>query len=191
MNLKLSTHKLSLALGVGILALASSPAFAVTVEYATSGSFIPQQSAISFEGYSGTDTVTAGSPAYDSLGTFYVRNMDYRAESVPFDLTIAESSPSSGIGNFTGTLTGTITRRDGGGLFLTFNQSAITIGTETYELQGSNPFSIANHGGTTLNAEILTTVGDAPEPTFYALTGTAFAGLLFMAIRRRRQQTAA
>jgi hypothetical protein len=179
---------MSLALGLGIAALASTPALAVTVEYSTSGSFSPSQwPAITFHGYSGSDTVTPTLPAYDTLGTFRVRSRNYTADSVPFDLTITETSPSSGTGDFTGTLTGTITHGNGGGLSITFDQTAVTIGTETYELQGASPFAIANHGRTSLNAEILTTVGDAPEPTFYLLTGTAFAGLLAMAIRRRRQ----
>jgi hypothetical protein len=44
-----------------------------------------------------------------------------------------------------------------------------------------------NNGVSTIQGAIDSTV---PEPAFYSLTGTGFAGLLFMALRRRRQKIA-
>lgn len=193
------TRLVSAGLRLALALFAAGSASAVTVEYQTTGSFSPGQSNITFGclgcttsggiAYSGSDWVTPSSPATDALGYFYVVNGDYTPSHAVFHLTITETAPSSGSKMMSGILSGTISPNDGGGLSLSFNQSSVTIGTETFELTSKNPFAIRNHGYTELDANIFTT-SNAPEPAFYFLTGTAFACLLAMAIRRHRRAAA-
>ncbi|MBV8068477.1 MAG: hypothetical protein JO270_01130 [Acidobacteriaceae bacterium] len=195
--MKLRAQSIPIAIGLVIAALAAVPASAVTVSYQTSGYFSPSQSYITFgcyscskdglTAYSSSDWVEPGVPANDKLGWFNVVNGTHRITSpINFSLTVTETEPTNGSNTFTGSLSGSIRSGNGGGLLLHFNQVAVTIGTETYELTGTNPFSINNHGPTELDAEIFTT-SNAPEPSLYMLTGSGFVGLLVMAIRRRKQ----
>ena len=197
-------NQIPIALGLLMSALASGPASAVTVAYETQGSFSPAQSPILTFGceldpacfsdghvaYSDSDTVAPGMPANDTLGWFHVLNRNYTTPAPPADfvLTITEAMPSKGSDALQAQLSGTISRGNGGGLFLTFPKLAVTIGTETYQLtgvNGTNTFAIRNHGPTELDA-IITTTSTAPEPTCYLLTGS---GLMAMAMRRRKQRT--
>ncbi len=197
--MKIRTRLVFVGLGVALIGLTSCPALAVTVAYQTTGSFSPGQSNITFGclgcttdggiAYSGLDSVAPGSPATDALGYFYVVNGNYTVpNNVNFDLTITETMPSSGSKMMSGILSGTISTSNGGGLSLAFNQTSVTIGTETFEVASKDPFAIRNHGYTELDANIFTT-SNAPEPAFYLLTGTAFASLLAMAIRRHRRSS--
>jgi len=93
--------------------------------------------------------------------------------------------------NLVGSLSGTV------GIFgndsipnVHFNQTTLTLGSVIYSLSASD-FDFTKPSSQTLQSEGYLTVGVAPEPTFYALTGLGLAGLLGMAIARKRQSSEA
>jgi hypothetical protein len=127
-----------------------------------------------------------------------------------FTLAITQTIPSAGTGSITDVFSGSVTNTAGatsGSLGITFggpnigyNPSTSTLGCVVgvggcieytyitidgveYGVQTNN--ALATNGFYTLPGFVDPIV---PEPTFYWLTGTGFAGLLFMAIRRRRQR---
>jgi hypothetical protein len=128
-----------------------------------------------------------------------------------FTLTITQTVPSGPLTeNVTDMFSGTITTVNGttstGSLTLLFTGGngaggAPVLGIDPIDLKPAYSFNL---GGETYYVDqtldlslkglhgITTTVDGAisavPEPTFYALTGLGFAGLMAMAIRRRRQK---
>lgn len=160
-------------------------------------------------------------PTNASFGTFTVvdptpGNSD--VVNTHFSLTLTQTSPLSGTETITDTFAGTISATFVGGeprgnsnLLLTFSGGSgdggspvlttdpldgaraysFSLGSVIYYIDAVTPIEpqTTNGGLSTINGAI--DASAVPEPTFYGLTGTGFAGLLSMAIRRRRQNKAA
>ncbi len=193
--MQLRNKVVTFALGSMIAALACSPAFAVSVSYNTVGSgFTSPPAYLSYTSITQTDAVVPGSPVTDDLGFISVTPGNHTATSIPLTLMINQTTPTSGTQSLAGLLSGTITNGGGGpggGFIVTFSNTSVTIGSETYSLTNlipgtTNEFAVKAHGDSTIFVNISTTA-TTPEPAFFLLTGSGLAGLLAMAIRRRKR----
>lgn len=164
------------------------------------------------------DTVFDPFPTNTSFGTFTVIDPTVNhtdAISTTFSLTITQTDPSALSETLTGTFAGSIGARFAAGMprgsssvVLTFTGGsgaggAPVLGTDPLDGAKAYTFSLGgvvyfvddvtpiepqttNMGLSTINGTI--DASAVPEPAFYTLTGLGFAGLMAMAIRRRRQQ---
>lgn len=130
--------------------------------------------------------------------------------STNFALTVSQTVPSVGNETLSDTFAGTISANavgDSSTVLLTFTGGSGTGGVPvltTDPIDGHSAYSFnlggvvyyidrvtpiepqtTNHGMSTINGAI--DASAVPEPTFYGLTGTGFAGLLALAVWRRRQ----
>lgn len=129
------------------------------------------------------DTTSTNHPSIGGINT----------EGVTFTLNIDQTSPVGvpDTGNLGGAFSGSIDAK-GSNTVVTFapNQAALVLaGNITYTLDfltpGVNTWTIPNPGinKTGITTETATVT---PEPTFITLTGLGFAGLAFVAYRRKR-----
>lgn len=161
------------------------------------------------------NTVFNPFPTNASFGTFTTVDPSPGSSdpvSTTFSLTITQTAPSSGTETLTDTFAGVISTPGVGmgnsTVVLTFTGGSGDSGAPvltTDPIDGARAYSFSlggivyyvdrvtpvepqttNGGVSTINGAI-----DAvPEPAFYTLTGAGFAGLLLMAVRRRRQNPA-
>lgn len=154
-------------------------------------------------------------PTNASFGTFTVIDPAPGSTDIVnthFSLTIAQTAPSGGTETLTDTFSGTISvdpnDKGNSNVLLSFTGGSGTGGVPvlTFDpLDGASAYSFSlggvayfvdkvtpiepqttNGGVSTINGAI--DASTVPEPTFYGLTGIGFAGLLAMAVRRKRQQ---
>ena len=115
---------------------------------------------------------------------------------VTFTLGIDQTSPGPFNGTLGGSFSGSIDAK-GSDTIVTFapNQTALTLGGSTvYALDFLSPantvWTIPNPGigaiGVTTETASVTSTTVTPEPTFIMLSGLGFAGLAFVAYRRRQ-----
>ena len=185
----------------------SVPAFADTVIYSTTGTFTG--SAGSFVSFTGQTDTNVFAPTVAHFGALLAGTAAYTpAAGDGFKLTVSQSDPlTADTETLSDTFTGKITSGAQSTLILTLDGgsgassatlvSAInspttlaawrfTLGGVTYYIDQVTPIGPHNGGASTIEGYI----SDTPEPALYSLTATGFAGLLFMAIRRRRQSQA-
>jgi len=191
-----------LALG-GLLA-AVSPALATTVAYSTAGIFSTTgtnvltgsgTSSLTFTGNSSGDTINPPSSTTDLLGTFSVNvGTGSITGSGKFTLTLTQTLPNSGTGTAVTTdISGTLARDPlgNGNIDLTFSTpTSFTVGGITYSLNDLQSGDVLVLGATSTQLEATISGSPVPEPSFYALTGVGFVGLLGMAVRRKQQAAA-
>src|SRR5262249_27660598 len=141
-----------------------------------------------------------------SFGTFKVTGPTSGTDTIQadFSLTVSQTVPSAGSQTLdSATIKGTVQFNQVTGLKVVFtsalpnattfvdaptsgNHSLLfTLGSIEYWINQTTAFvpQTTNSGESTIQGEIAA----LPEPTFYALTGSGFMGLLLMAIRKRRQ----
>jgi len=202
------------ALPVFIAAFAL-PAFGLDVTYTTTGSFsgcvqcvssAPSDSVTFNQGLASATVTTVPYSATvvtfpplipttdgDAV-TFNITTTDSAIEKVSgtFTLTITQSSPFASPASATlkGTLSGFIA--DGASnASVKFASTSVTLGNVVYTLDNSKytlpaAKGIAGSGTDTITMTIDTS-NVTPEPTFMMLSGLGFAGLAFVAYRRRRK----
>jgi hypothetical protein len=102
-----------------------------------------------------------------------------------FTLTITQLAPpvTPNSGTLSGAFSGTITASNSG-VNITFNNTVLVLGQVTYTLD-SNVWGVPTPGIATIGMTT-DTATVTPEPTFMMLTGFGFAGVAFVAYRRRR-----
>ena len=129
-------------------------------------------------------------PAENGVGNFiYTGTNGSVVGSGAFTLVVKQTNPGpAGSGGDIATLSGTLSADPihSGSIDVTFSTpTSWTISGVLYSLvlQPGNVFAI----GTSLTTLEANMTAVTPEPSFYALTGVGFAGLLGMAIRRKRQ----
>jgi hypothetical protein len=147
----------------------------------------------------------AAEATVDTLGSFTV--------SLPAGTSIGANTPAGVDGTFlltlnqaieggasgtadygTSALTGRLSKTGGptGSLVITFAQTSVTIDGVTYTVEDLGQNGLASDqlaigaSGAAIEAAI---TSPAPEPSFLALTGVGFLGLLFVAVRRYKQST--
>jgi len=151
----------TIALGVGTATLVAISSQAIPVRYESTGAF-----SNSSAGGSG-DTII-------SVGDFFEPDT-FRASFAPDNLC----SPAVGIGHVSCSS-------------LPPTKPSLNIQGVTYEITDTgvaNTMTLPTHGQPSLLGVDLAdpAAPNAPEPAFYLLTGSGLAGLLAMAIRRRKQ----
>lgn len=203
-----------------IAALAITPALAVEVTYNTTGTFSSSGTnvytganglTLTYGNTVGNTVSLSGAPSNASFGTFTTINPTSGASDTVnshFSLLISQTLPSGASETLTDSFAGTISTSptgDSSTVVLTFTGGStnpilgtdpidgaraytFSLGSITYWVDQKTPVEpqTTNGGVSTINGA----VSAVPEPTFYALTGLGFIGLMAMAIRRRRQQTA-
>jgi len=148
-------------------------------------------------GYTNAD-VLAGDPNLDDVNalTFNDTATNFTPKTSPkgspvntngaeFTLVITQTAPpaSPNSGSLSGGFTGTVTASQSLAE-ITFSNTTLTLGNVTYTLDQS-VWTIPTPGIKTIGMTT-DTATVTPEPTFMALTGLGFAGLAFVAYRRRR-----
>jgi hypothetical protein len=210
MNVKRLTAITRCALPVLIVAFAL-PVFAVDVTYTTTGEFCAGPSACPDAtplvqtpsagillgtypnvAYFQDDpyTATVNTPASPVVAAQFDVSV-YGASATPipanevFTLFITQTAPPEGTGSLVGAFSGSV---DVGSNSLTiaFNQTSVLLGNTLYSLnQSTYTFPTLSHPSS--NDYMYMTVSTVtPEPTFMMLTGLGFAGVAFVAYRRRR-----
>jgi hypothetical protein len=143
-------------------------------------------------GLTGTD-VQAGNPNIDDVNIAQFddslsKNNNFGKVStagLTFSLDVTQSAPTAtpNTGSFAGTFSGLIGTSVSTAQ-INFTNTTVLIGNVTYTLDNT-PWTIKSPGfpgvGVTTDTATVT-----PEPTFMMLTGLGFAGVAFVAYRRRR-----
>jgi hypothetical protein len=119
---------------------------------------------------------------FTSLGQFQTTITGAGATITPgttFDLQLTQTTPTSGVDHFLGTLDGTLALDQSSGL-VTFSTTSISIGGTTYNLS-NNPLPLVppatNNGITTVQAQL--TPAAIPEPSAVALLLVSVPALLY------------
>jgi len=149
------------------------------------------------EGYTETN-VLAGNSAIDDVNVLtFLDSITKTGSQDPvllngatFSLLITQSAPAASpdSGTLSGAITGSITASATSAI-ITFSSTSLTIGTVLYTLDAGgsgNVWTIPNSGNPPKIGMTTETALVTPEPTFMALTGFGFAGLAFVAYRRKR-----
>jgi hypothetical protein len=190
-------------IGTVALALGSLPAASQTVTFSTTGAFSGACVGVNctFGGFT-LSFVPVGSNSFISgslvdLGTFNAScslstcPMTSFPAGVTFTLTINQTVPSAGTGNFAGTISGSLQFNPSfSSLIWTPAPNSLGIGIATYKLVVDNtgnfninaPTGDANPNATVVKAFVST----VPEPSTVALMATGMFGLIPV-IRRRRK----
>jgi len=184
------------------------PAFAIEVTFSTTGEFCAVEVAGSCPAGSPTsvtfkDNPVVGSVTIKAIGLpsasysigppVFVNAIEFtstttnKAGTAPvggfFTLTIDQTTPAGfGPGIFAGSLSGKIGFHNGSPEVSFSGPLTLDLGGAYYTL-GSNSYSLPNPGG---NGQTFIQMEVTPEPAFMMLTGLGFAGLAFVAYRRRR-----
>ena len=141
----------------------------------------------------GEDDVLAVS--FVTTATISHFNAQFPANGVNFTLTITQTAPSGGTGDFSASLNGTL-KSSGGTAEVDFCPGGasscapptIQLGNVQYQLFPTSPVNLGLPSGAGIGNAGVTNIDMAvtPEPTFMTLTGLGFAGLAFVAYRRKR-----
>jgi len=193
--------------GLGIVFAAAAPfASAIPVTYSTTGVLAVTYTQTNVPGapnftdyvqYTGSGNVSLNAPGppghnVGSLGSLFVASSEGSTFTVSgtFTLNINQTAPP-GVGSLGAEFSGTITRPlneppTSDTLELTFSNTSVNIAGIEYTLTG-----LTGPGDNVLdlneyNNPLTADISQLPEPTFLTLTGFGFAGLCFVAYRRRR-----
>jgi hypothetical protein len=205
----MGVRRLARAVLVGTVAVAlgSLPVVAQTVTYQTSGAFSGTGcTAVScvFGGftlsYNSSAIVTAAPPVNNvDMGQFTLffgggTNPATIPGDVVFTLTVNQTVPSVGSGNFVGSVSGTIGWNPASGsLVWSPTSTTLNIGAVTYQLVTDNTGKIGivlptpNAGENPNTTSIKANLTVTPEPSTVALMATGMFGLIPV-IRRRRKE---
>lgn len=171
---------------------------------ADDGANVTGTASLTFQGYNATSPQGPASGAGSlpdlgvDLGNFASAGIGNLNATGSFTLTVNQSNPLGvpPTGGLTSTISGTILDKtnpnvkDTSTAAILFASDTFTIAGVTYTLDN---VTLQSGGGylwqvaapnSLLQASLMSAT---PEPTFYGLTGLGFAGLLGMAIRRKRQ----
>jgi|SwirhirootsSR2_FD_contig_51_423012_length_667_multi_3_in_0_out_0_1 hypothetical protein len=190
-----------------ILAFAIPVLAAPIVTYTTSGTFSPPGGSdtttidggtLTYMSASGSVDLGEVSPSTATLGSFTTAGITTLTQLVgyTFTLTINETSPGTGSGSVTGTLSGKI-GANASDAFVKFANPVVHIGDETYTILQSEaggrvfgvPIVPSSAGPTVTVQGLITSAGLpndlVPEPKTMAMVGLALAAVSLIGRRRR------
>jgi hypothetical protein len=130
-----------------------------------------------------------GVPNLNNLGSFTLTGAPAVYTGNTFDLRVTFTAPpgtSPATSVFTADLLGTVTSTDVGGVYIDFDNTAhhytFTNGSFNFFV---NDLSITPGGNIALSGTIRDVVAGVPEPSTWAMMVLGFAGVGFMAYRRK------
>jgi hypothetical protein len=135
-------------------------------------------------------TATVDAPSQAVAAQFDVSDNGSNARTVPvnevYTIYITQTNPAAGTGTFVGGFSGNVAFGSTTAT-ITFSNTTIVLGGFTYTLD-SNVYTLPKISIPSHSDQIMmeVTQNTAPEPTFMALSGLGFAGLAFVAYRRKR-----
>jgi hypothetical protein len=136
-----------------------------------------------------TDTVT---PLSLTLGTFSLQpgNEDYTGDTFKLLVTFTDPVGVSPAAIFTASIDGVVSKGKGNAS-VDFNNNyydfAWAGGSFKFRVFDVSPFAVGAPGNTITGEILLTSVAPVPEPTTWAMMIIGFAGVGFLAYRRRSQ----
>jgi len=214
MNVQRFTAVAKMALPI-LAAAFALPAFAVDVAFTSTGSFSGTAASCGADcivlGVDGTAvdlSATTVGPTNVIIGPeLFVKAVTFTTVAtnalfngpIPanetFNLAITQTLPGAGNGSFVGDLSGTVSFTSSGNPVVNFCGAAATCARPTivldnviYQLLPTQAVNLSLPSGAGPSNAGVTNVemSVTPEPTFMMLTGLGFAGLAFLAYRRRR-----
>jgi|SRR3984893_9371535 hypothetical protein len=190
---------------LAVAALISSPASATVFNYTTSGCFANSSTCSNFSSHPSdnnllytalTSTQVLTNPTLPdttvNLGSFTLTGSANGLTGDSFDLKVSFTLPSNSPLTFDATLVGNVVSGPDNAVLTFTSPDLLTFDSGTFSLSINSPLTITQSNGgeqQSTSYALLGTISAVPEPSTWAMMILGFAGVGFMAYRRKNTPT--